>query len=57
VPGGVDDPSVWAVRSGGVMLPSDTDWVAGTEELRKAFVDHPELDATNSREQQARRLA
>jgi len=56
LPAGVDDPSVWAIRSGGVMLPSDTDWVAGTEELRKAFVDHPELERVHTREQGARRL-
>jgi phenylpropionate dioxygenase-like ring-hydroxylating dioxygenase large terminal subunit len=57
LPAGVDDSSVWAVRSGGVILPSETDWVAGTEDLRKAFVDHPELEADNTREQRSRRLA
>ena len=43
-PPGVDAPSVYGVRSGGVFLPEGTDWLEGTRELRKAFVDHPELD-------------
>jgi len=44
VPPGVDDPSVYRVRSGGVLLPADADWVGSTRELRQAFVEHPELD-------------
>jgi hypothetical protein len=44
VPPGVDDPTVYRVRSGGVFLPEGADWVEGTRELRKAFIDHPELD-------------
>jgi phthalate 4,5-dioxygenase oxygenase subunit len=32
------------VRSGGVFLPTDADWVEATRELRRAFVEHPELD-------------
>jgi hypothetical protein len=43
-PPGVDDPHVYQVRSGGVFLPVDADWVEATRELRMAFVDHPELD-------------
>jgi phthalate 4,5-dioxygenase len=43
-PSGVDDPSVYQVRSGGVFLPEGADWVEATRELRKAFVEHPELD-------------
>ena len=43
-PPGVDDPSVYRVRSGGVFLPPDADWVEATRELRQAFVEHPELD-------------
>jgi len=43
-PPGVDNPDVYRQRSGGVILPRDVDWVAGTEELRTAFVEHPELD-------------
>ena len=43
-PSGVDDPEVYQVRSGGVFLPADADWVEATRELRKAFVEHPELD-------------
>src|SRR5919199_2435832 len=43
-PTGVDNPQVYRVRSGGVFLPVGVDWVEATRELRKAFVDHPELD-------------
>jgi phthalate 4,5-dioxygenase len=44
VPPGVDDPTVYRVRSGGLFLPEDADWIEATQELRQAFVDHPELD-------------
>jgi nitrite reductase/ring-hydroxylating ferredoxin subunit len=44
VPPGVDDPGAYRVRSGGVFLPEGADWVEATRELRKAFVEHPELD-------------
>ena len=44
VPPGVDDPAAYRVRSGGVLLPAEADWVEATRELRKAFVEHPELD-------------
>jgi hypothetical protein len=43
-PPGVDDPEAYRVRSGGVFLPPDADWVDATRELRQAFVEHPELD-------------
>src|ERR1700724_3737388 len=43
-PPGVDDPGAYRVRSGGVFLPPDADWVESTHELRQAFVEHPELD-------------
>jgi phthalate 4,5-dioxygenase len=43
-PPGVDDPEAYRVRSGGVFLPPDADWVESTQELRQAFVEHPELD-------------
>ncbi len=55
VPPGVDNPGVYAVRSGGVILPDGADWVADTEDLRKAFVEHPEIEATIARERAARR--
>src|SRR5205807_9637475 len=45
-PSGVDNPDVYQVRSGGVYLPVGADWVEATRELRKAFVEHPELDPT-----------
>jgi len=44
VPPGVDDPEVYRVRSGGAYLPKGADWVESTRELRRAFVEHPELD-------------
>jgi len=40
----VDDPSVYRVRAGGVVLPRDADWIEATRELRAAFVEHPGLD-------------
>src|SRR5438874_10039029 len=43
-PPGVDNPEVYRVRSGGALLPKDANWLEATAELRKAFVDHPELD-------------
>jgi len=43
VPPGVDDPGVYAVRSGGVVLPQSADWIDGTRELRRAGVAHPGL--------------
>jgi phenylpropionate dioxygenase-like ring-hydroxylating dioxygenase large terminal subunit len=46
VPPGVDDPEVYRVRSGGLFLPTGADWVEATRELRKAFVEHPDLDPT-----------
>jgi phthalate 4,5-dioxygenase len=42
-PPGVDEPEVFAVRTGSVFLPKDADWLESTKELRKAFVDHPDL--------------
>jgi phenylpropionate dioxygenase-like ring-hydroxylating dioxygenase large terminal subunit len=43
VPPGVDDPDVFAVRTGSVFLPKGADWLEETEDLRKAFVEHPDL--------------
>src|SRR5215207_7088847 len=43
-PPGVDHPAVYRQRSGGIILAEDTNWVAATAELRKAYVVHPELD-------------
>jgi phthalate 4,5-dioxygenase oxygenase subunit len=44
VPPGVDDPEIFGARAGGVFLPRDADWLEATEELRRGFVQHPELD-------------
>src|ERR1043166_4623679 len=45
-PPGVDDPDVFGARAGGVFLPQDAEWLEATEALRRGFVKHPELDAT-----------
>jgi len=43
-PPGVDQPEVYGVRAGGVILPRDADWVEATRQRRAAFVEHPDLD-------------
>ncbi|WAH35687.1 Rieske 2Fe-2S domain-containing protein [Alicyclobacillus dauci] len=43
VPPGVDSPAVYRNRSGSTLLPEGADWIEATKELRKAFVDHPEV--------------
>jgi hypothetical protein len=43
VPPGVDNPEVYAVRTGGVILPRNADWIDATSELRQAFLKHAEL--------------
>ena len=42
-PPGVDDPTVYRVRGGGTYLPREDDWLEATAELRKAFVEHPDV--------------
>jgi hypothetical protein len=44
VPPRVEDPSVYAVRLGGVELPRDANWVEATTALRRARVTHPNHD-------------
>jgi phthalate 4,5-dioxygenase len=41
VPPGVDDPTVYRHRSGGVILPRDADWLEATKGLRRAFAEPP----------------
>jgi len=43
IPPCVDEPSSYATRTGGIMLQRGASWVEGSQELRQAFVDHPEL--------------
>jgi hypothetical protein len=43
VPPGVDNPHVYAIRSGGVVLPSAANWIEATAELRKGWAKHPDL--------------
>ena len=43
VPPGVDNPEIYRQRSGGVILPRSADWWEATQDLRRAFVERPEL--------------
>ena len=43
-PPGVDDPGIYRLRSGSVLLDRDAEWFEATRELRRAFVDHGHLD-------------
>jgi phenylpropionate dioxygenase-like ring-hydroxylating dioxygenase large terminal subunit len=43
LPPGVDNPEIYAQRSGGVILPRSADWWDATQDLRRGFVEHPEL--------------
>ncbi len=43
LPPGVDDPEVYRVRSGGIVLPRGADWIEATADLRRAGVEHPGL--------------
>jgi hypothetical protein len=36
VPPGVEDPTVYRCRSGGVMLPRSADWLEATKDMRRA---------------------
>jgi hypothetical protein len=35
-PPGVDDPTVYRCRSGGVILPRDANWLEATRDMRRA---------------------
>jgi phthalate 4,5-dioxygenase len=39
LPGCIDHPEMYLVRSGGVVLPREADWLDATKELRKAHVN------------------
>ncbi len=41
---GALSPELYRVRSGQVVLPTGVNWVEATEEKRKAFTEHPDLD-------------
>jgi phthalate 4,5-dioxygenase oxygenase subunit len=43
-PACIDNPAAFHHRAGGVLLPEDVDWIEATRDLRKGFVEHPELD-------------
>ena len=42
-PPGVENPEVYAQRSGGVILPRSADWFEATKDLRRAFEKHEDL--------------
>ena len=42
-PATVDQPELYQERSGGTILPKGQGWFEATRELRKAFIDRPEL--------------
>jgi hypothetical protein len=44
-PPGVNNPEIYALRSGGVVLNKDLDWWDATKDLRRAFVDRTEMAA------------
>jgi phthalate 4,5-dioxygenase oxygenase subunit len=43
-PPGSQDPELYRLRSGQIVLPNDTSWVGATEDKRKAFMEHTDLD-------------
>jgi nitrite reductase/ring-hydroxylating ferredoxin subunit len=43
-PPGSEDPELYRVRSGQALLPKDVSWVEATEDKRKAFTEHADLD-------------
>ena len=47
IPPTVDHPELYQERSGGTILPKGQGWFEATKELRKAFVDRPELVGTD----------
>jgi hypothetical protein len=48
IPPGVDYPAAYQVRAGGTFLASDAEWLEATRDLRRAFVQHPQLDVSVS---------
>lgn len=47
IPATVDHPELYQERSGGTILPKGQGWFEATKELRKAFVERPELVGTD----------
>jgi phthalate 4,5-dioxygenase oxygenase subunit len=43
-PPGVDQPEIYGVRSGGVYIPEDANWLEYIQDLLPSFVEHPEID-------------
>jgi phthalate 4,5-dioxygenase oxygenase subunit len=42
-PPGVDNPAVYAIRSGGVVLPADANLIEAIADLRRGWAEHPDL--------------
>ncbi len=53
VPPGVDNPEVYGVRSGGIILPDEANWVESTMEQCRAFVERPDIEDIVAREKAA----
>jgi len=49
VPPGVDNPEVYGIRSGGILLPEGADWLESVGRLGPAHQEHPDLDLTPER--------
>jgi hypothetical protein len=45
-PPGVDDPEVYRVRAGGIIISESVDWLEGIKDLLPAYTEHPDLDLT-----------
>jgi phenylpropionate dioxygenase-like ring-hydroxylating dioxygenase large terminal subunit len=48
-PPGVDNPHVYGIRSGGIVLPDGTDWLDTVQRLGNPGEEHPDLDLTGER--------
>lgn len=44
VPPGVDNPEIYRVRSGGLILPEAEDWLAAVDKWGRAYEQHSDLD-------------
>jgi phthalate 4,5-dioxygenase oxygenase subunit len=44
IPPGVDDPEAYFIRSGGIVLPPEADWIEATARYRQAGIVNADLD-------------
>jgi hypothetical protein len=47
IPPGVDQPEIYRVRSGGVLLPLGADWREALDRWGRAYDHHPEIDLSH----------